>query len=889
MYEVYLDDELLYYPGDETLVILEPKLELADNKSGSFEFILPASNPFYDSIRELKSEVCVKKNGTGIFYGRCVSVEKDFYNKKSVICEGELAYLLDSIQEPRRYQNYTIRSFLTSLIDSHNAQVQLPIQVAVKFSDLCKGENGSYDYLSIYYRQGGTMYSLFGKKNANALAGQTFIIPAQDFYVYWRTDSSVNQFYGFSIDSVTFSDGEADLSAAAAASLPNYTVTEASTISDIQSAHEPYDNSSNLLWHYSYTLKSADQEKLNPKRFTVGMVTVTDPNDSIYRYTNWENTLEALQDKLVDRIGGHLRVRHSGTVRYLDYIEDYDNTNTQVIEFGENLLDYTENLDAADIATRVIPLGARLEEQEVEGLEAYTTIKDANGGVVYVESPAAVGTFGVVTRTVHFEDVTVPANLLSKGKKYLADMQFANTSLVCKAVDLNMVDGSVERIKLGDSIRVLSPPHGMDRYFPVTALTIYLQEPENNTVTLGTSVKAGLAERSTSDNQLLVQKINSIPPQSETLKLAQDNARALLTAPTTGHVITKPNEILIMDTADTATAKKVWRWNLNGLGYSKTGVNGSYGLAMTMDGAIVADYISTGTLSAERIKAGRIQDKKNLNYWDMDTGEFSLSSSTKVGTSTIATQKNVSDLDATFTQQKIFNKLTNNGQTQGIYLSGGKLYINADYISTGTLSADRVKAGTLSDKNGYVSWNLTNGALTAKRLSINATNFTLDTNGNLTAKNAVLNGRIAAESGSKKVTIEYGRMAIYYNNKELGLIGGNGFNGGNTYAGLNFDLEYTGDYMTWAAQPSSGAGYSMKWTYARTSFSNFTGGMLNAGCDIDMHYWKLRNIAWETPGITGTCNFVRVIGVASDGKLSSWSSSNYMQFKNGLLIGGSFA
>ena len=155
MYEVYLDNELMYYPGDDVLVILSPKLELADNKSGSFEFVIPASNPFYERIKELKSELCVKKDGTGIFYGRCVSAEKDFYNKKTVICEGELAYLLDSIQPPMRYQNYTIRAFISALVDQHNTQVQMPVHVGVTFSSQCKGESGTYDYLSIYYVSAG--------------------------------------------------------------------------------------------------------------------------------------------------------------------------------------------------------------------------------------------------------------------------------------------------------------------------------------------------------------------------------------------------------------------------------------------------------------------------------------------------------------------------------------------------------------------------------------------------------------------------------------------------------------------------------------------------------------------------------------------------------------
>ena len=68
-----------------------------------------------------------------------------------------------------------------------------------------------------------------------------------------------------------------------------------------------------------------------------------------------------------------------------------------------------------------------------------------------------------------------------------------------------------------------------------------------------------------------------------------------------GYVVKTQTDLYIMDTPDTSTAQKVWRWNLNGLGYSSTGINGTYQTAMTADGQIVADMITTGTMSADRV------------------------------------------------------------------------------------------------------------------------------------------------------------------------------------------------------------------------------------------------------------------------------------------------
>lgn len=160
----------------------------------------------------------------------------------------------------------------------------------------------------------------------------------------------------------------------------------------------------------------------------------------------------------------------------------------------------------------------------------------------------------------------------------------------------------------------------------------------------------------------------------------------------------KPIEFLIMDTEDIQTAVNVWRFNAGGLGHSHDGYDGPFDdIALTADGHINASMISVGTLNAARIKAGLLSDVAGSNYWNMETGEFRLASTATVGGKTV--QKIAEDAgDAAVeaqTQQTIFNKLTNNGQTQGIYLSNGKVYINASMINTGTMSASYIKGGHL--------------------------------------------------------------------------------------------------------------------------------------------------------------------------------------------------
>ena len=118
-------------------------------------------------------------------------------------------------------------------------------------------------------------------------------------------------------------------------------------------------------------------------------------------------------------------------------------------------------------------------------------------------------------------------------------------------------------------------------------------------IVLGSNLSKYTSKTKT-ETEKLAEKINN---RTETLVTNIINATAWITGNSGGHVVFRPekgpSEILIMDTRDVASAKKVWRWNLNGLGYSSNGINGPYGLAMTSNGEIVADFIKVGTINAD--------------------------------------------------------------------------------------------------------------------------------------------------------------------------------------------------------------------------------------------------------------------------------------------------
>ena len=216
------------------------------------------------------------------------------------------------------------------------------------------------------------------------------------------------------------------------------------------------------------------------KRFVVGTVTVVDPNDSLYRYSTYESTWSTIEDRLIKRLGGYIRIRHKNGKRIIDYIEDYENVNSQVIRFGENILDLIQEVSCEDLATVIIPLGKRDEETDER-----LTIKSVNGGRDYLEDPDAIALYGRIVKTVEYDDVTLPENLLRKGREVLNRQKLLIPSITITAIDLHLLDVDIERCKVGDHIRVVSEPHGIDEEMMVLRIELDIQQPENSRLTLG--------------------------------------------------------------------------------------------------------------------------------------------------------------------------------------------------------------------------------------------------------------------------------------------------------------------------------------------------------------------------------------------------------------------
>lgn len=227
------------------------------------------------------------------------------------------------------------------------------------------------------------------------------------------------------------------------------------------------------------------------RQFAAGQVTVTNSTDNVYRQSDYESTMDALQDKLLDRLGGYLVIRYGtdGT-RYLDYLKEYGNVNSQRITPSTNLLDMLHTVRGEDIATAIIPLGAQLEDAEKIGtVTPRLTIEAANGGKNYIYDADAVAKWGWIRKVVIHDDITLSENLLRAGYADLEAAKYLQGSIEVDAVDLHLTNADIERIKLGDMILFSSSANETPVAMQVSEIDLPIDDPGSATYTLGVSYK----------------------------------------------------------------------------------------------------------------------------------------------------------------------------------------------------------------------------------------------------------------------------------------------------------------------------------------------------------------------------------------------------------------
>ena len=353
----------------------------------------------------------------------------------------------------------------------------------------------------------------------------------------------------------------------------------------------------------------------NDKHISVGQVTVTAENNYTYS-VNWVSTMDAISEQLVGKFGGEIQLRDQDGKVYIDYLEHIGHGTDTKIELAVNLKTISREVDETSVITRLYPLGAKLTDSEKR-----LTIGSVNGGKDYIEDSALVAKYGVISGTQTWDDVTQASVLKTKATAFLKSANKAKKQYKITAVDLSTIDMNFEQFELGCWYRVVNPLMGIDEDLRIIGITINLDSPEQSELTFGDKFETMTGFMTAKTKSLQTAIDDSEFRNRQVIDSKIENATKLITGAEGGHVILDPSEkpqrILIMDTADINTCKSCIQLNYKGLGFwtpelaKKAGQadggsakDGPYTNAWTIDGNLVASFITALTLTGLKINNG---------------------------------------------------------------------------------------------------------------------------------------------------------------------------------------------------------------------------------------------------------------------------------------------
>lgn len=266
------------------------------------------------------------------------------------------------------------------------------------------------------------------------------------------------------------------------------------------------------------------------QKFKLGTVTVSDPNNYITRSSEKaEKSWNILKTKFFDSaLGGNLCIRYETDGNYIDYLAEFQLTNTQSIEFSKNLLDLKDETDAGETYSVIIPIGATIETESDSGekIKTQTTLASIEDGKISEDvykitlpnglhalySKSAVDSFGWICAPVTdttWEDVTETNNLLNKGEAYLTGTaRLLTETIEVNAVDLHYTDDEIQTFRIYRNVEVISEPHGLSEFYPLNRLDIDIFNPQNTKITVGVT-KLGLTDESSKNQSAVIERIEA--------------------------------------------------------------------------------------------------------------------------------------------------------------------------------------------------------------------------------------------------------------------------------------------------------------------------------------------------------------------------------------------
>ena len=654
MYSLYLSNKLQNGNHEETLIysskipsehiaLISPSLDVESGAAGSLDFTMPPSNVGYNLVEMMRTEVIFKIDDEEKWRGRVLNTDSDFYNQMKVECEGEMSYLNDTYQPQKEYDDLTLTQYLGAILDIHNQKVTDsngdpvgPIDKRFSLGAVYVDDVASATVSEMFRKTDYDTTMSCLKTVANTYKAR--------FIVRWQTDSIsgvrtryldfVKDFIDTCSQSIDFGRNLLDFN-------KSYKMQELCTVAiPIGAKMEDkagdeitlYDTENNQQINYlgsdgQFGYDSQDTYRyarvcyLNTGEFKVGdkiYVSVAQTEDTMSPISKDGIWCFAAEDGQL--IANTLK-KWSGTPLSgeVETYEKYELTipaGAQRFRVGGNIHYQPE--------IKVYRQKAKERVDECYTIESVPTYDDGvvqhTEGNIYIVHKSLFEQYGWHEKKLSFGDLDESQKLNDLAVEYLKKTQFTQMTLELTALDLSTLNTNYEKIWINMNVPIYSKPHGIEYgalALPCTKIKIKLDSPEDNSYTLGWSSSDQISDTQSNVSADISGLMDEIPAVSTTLAAAKENATQLLDAfANAGEVVfvknpNNPNEIseilIYTGSQDPSQATKRWRWNMGGLGYQEY-VNGAWQTvdAMTADGAIVANRITTGSLYADRIRGGTL-------------------------------------------------------------------------------------------------------------------------------------------------------------------------------------------------------------------------------------------------------------------------------------------
>ena len=288
-------------------------------------------------------------------------------------------------------------------------------------------------------------------------------------------------------------------------------------------------------------VKVANGQVEDYKRYFLKEVTVNSRTDKPYRYIGYESSWDCVRERIINNIGGYLRVYELNATLHLDWTKDIGKVKKSPLQIGKNIKSASRELDFDGLATQIMPVGADVqkeqpdEDQSPDVTREQITIWNVNNHSLYLQDDELVKEFGIIRKPVIWTEIDDPKTLLARGKQYLRNQKIALAKWTISAVERYLIDNRYDKFEIGNKHPIINAPLSGIETLQILEKKIDILNPQSVDLTIGSqsqSLSAYQLQLQEAENSIERLKQNTSTANKEKrLKALKDQLAALKNKP----------------------------------------------------------------------------------------------------------------------------------------------------------------------------------------------------------------------------------------------------------------------------------------------------------------------------------------------------------------------